>query len=119
MYDKYEQIAFESQLSVCVLANADVTDIELLNVKLAPLPEEMVRDFTGRGLRFLGVIGVIQGVVTTALTEPLDLVRIGALSAAFVRYCEVLLDVDVDVQPNDFVRFAEALWRLPDTRTAE
>jgi hypothetical protein len=113
MYDKFEQIAFEAQLAVCVLANEGVTDIELVNLRSVPLPTPP--DFTGRNLHFLGVIGVVQGVPRTALAEPLDPVRISALSAAFIRYCEVLLDAGLRPK-DDFVRFAEALWSLPDTR---
>ena len=115
MIDKFEQIAFESQLSVCILANEGVTDIELVNLKSVPLPTP--RDFPGRTLHFLGVIGIVQGVPRTALAEPLDPVRISALSAAFIAYCEVLLDAGLEQQrKGDEVDWLNRLMSLEDPR---
>jgi hypothetical protein len=115
MYDKFEQIAFEAQLAVCVLANEGVTDIELVNLRSVPLPT--ARDFTGRNLHFLGVIGIVQGVPRTALAEPLDPVRISALSAAFIAYCEVLLDAGLEQQrKGDEVDWLNRLMSLEDPR---
>src|SRR5664280_404762 len=95
MYDKFETLAMESSIAVSILANADVTDIELLPIQPKGLGTEKVNELARlwafRGLRWIGTIGIVDGQPHTALAEPLDPARISALSAAFIAYCEVLL----------------------------
>ncbi len=113
--DKFEQLAMEAQLAVCILANADVSDIELVNLKAVPLHNETTRDFTGRGLRFIGVIGIVQGVPRSALAVPLDPVRTSALSQAFIAYTQSLLDANLKPK-DDFELFMTRLCALEDPR---
>jgi hypothetical protein len=117
MYDKFQTLAMRAHDSLCVaiLANDDVTDIELVNVKLAPLPEDRARELGARGLHFLGMMGIVDGLPQTALDIPLDPVRISALSAAFVAYCEVMLRDALE--KGDEVAWLMRLFSLPDERS--
>jgi hypothetical protein len=121
VYDKFEALYMDAQLAVSILGNADVTDIEMLPMKPYELsPEkiqELVIQWAGRGLRFIGAIGIVDGKPRTALAVPLDDRRISALSQAFIAYCEVLLSGSVEEQQKgDSVTWLHALHSLPDTR---
>jgi len=118
MYDKFQTLAMRAHdsLCVCILANDDVTDIELVNPTLL-LPEDTSREFDARGLKFLGLMAVVDGLPRTALEIPLDLMRISALSAAFVKYCEDRLNGAFEPQgKGDEVAWLVRLFALPDTR---
>lgn len=119
--DKFEALAMEAQLAVCVLGNADVTDMELLLAKPNGLSPEKIRELSiqwaARGLQFIGMIGVVDGKPRTALAVPLDERRIAAISQAFISYCEVVLSDNVaERQKGDSVAWLHALHSLPDTR---
>jgi hypothetical protein len=121
MYDKFEALAMEAQLAVSVLGNADVSDVELLNIKPYPLGPEKIQElavqWAGRDLRFIGTIGIVDGQTRTALTVPLDDRRISALSEAFIAHCEVLLSDNVEQrQKGDEVTWLESLYRTADDR---
>jgi hypothetical protein len=118
MYDKFQILAMRAHdsLCVCILANDDATDIELVN-PTSPFPEDTSREFDARGLTFLGVMGIVDGLPQTALEIPLDHVRISALSAAFVKYCEDRLNGAFEPQGKaDDVDWLMRLFALPDER---
>ena len=120
MFDKFTNLAMQAHdsLCLCILANPDVTDLELVNVRVAwPLPEDTSREYEARQLGFIGVMGVVDGLPRTALDIPLDPVRISALSAAFVKHCELLLSGAFEAQgKGDSVDWLMRLFSLPDER---
>lgn len=118
--DKFEALAAESSIAVAILGNADVTDVELLPVCPNPISEnvhELSAKWAHRGLRFIGVAGLVAGRPRWALATPLDEVRAEALGAAFATYCETLLPGHVAEQrKGDEVEWLRRLWSLPDMR---
>lgn len=122
MHEKFEQLAVAAQTAVAVLGNADLTDIELLPIQPNPLCADSVRDlarqWSFRGLRFIGTIGIVDGHTCTALAEPVDHLRLAAISVAFIGYCEALLSASVEQRQkgDDGAEWCERLYRLPDLR---
>lgn len=96
VFDCFQFLASRANPAVAVLSNPDGTATELLPVMPRGLSNEdldsLVQLWAGRGLAFIGVIGMVDGVVQTALDIPLDAVRVEALSAAFARHCESLAE---------------------------
>jgi hypothetical protein len=64
-FDQFATLAMEAQLAVTVLSNAEVSDVELLPVKPYPLGPEKIQSlaaqWAGRGLQFIGTIGIVDG----------------------------------------------------------
>lgn len=99
MYDRFQRVAMRADIAVAILANADTTDIELLPVMPHGPNEDLdtlARLWAGRGLAFLGVIGMIDGTPQTALEAPLDALQMQALSAAFARHCEQIKAAELE-----------------------
>jgi len=118
--DKFEALAAESSIAVAILGNADVTDVELLPVCPNPISDnahELSAKWVHRGLRFIGVAGLIAGRPHWALAVPLDERRAEALVQAFALHCETLLQSHVEEQrKGDEVEWLRRLWSLPDMR---
>jgi hypothetical protein len=85
-YDKFEQLALDAQLSVVILGNPETSDFEMVSVAPGPLPDE--RNIRARGMRFVGVVGLVHGVPRSALDEPLDAATTSALAQAYLRFIE-------------------------------
>ncbi len=120
--DKFDVLVDEAQLCVCVLANRDVTDIELLPVKgvhnVEYAAEGLRRQFAGRDLHFIATAGLVNGVPRIEIAEPLDTFRIAALFAAFATYCEVLQEESLEqARKGDEVDWLRRLHSLEDPRT--
>jgi hypothetical protein len=88
-YDKFEQIAAEGKLAVCVLGNTQTEDFELFAVDDLPrfneCIEERQAELIGKGYSFLGVCGLVDGVPRSAFSEPLGRVMASQLSQAYLR----------------------------------
>ncbi len=85
--DKFEQIAEGADFPVCFLGNTETADYELLDLKRKPLlPESEKENLLSRGLCFIGVMGIVEGVPAAALAEPLDAATASALAQAYLRY---------------------------------
>jgi len=121
MFDKFQTLVTEATLAVEVLANADMTDIEMLpsrpNSLGAEKIDELARLWAFRGLRWIGTIGIIDGRVRAAVAVPLDPLRISALSAAFIAYGDVLLASGIEQQQTGAeLAWLEKLHSLEDDR---
>lgn len=115
VYDVFQSLAMRANPAAAVLSNPDGTATELLPVMPRGLSNEdldsLVQLWAGRGLAFIGVIGMVDGIPQTALDIPLDPLRMHALSSAFVRHCE-----QIERQKGDSVEWCERLFALPDPR---
>jgi hypothetical protein len=120
--DKFDALVEDAQLCVGVLANRDVTDIELIPLKGVPhadyTAEGLKRQFAGRDLHFIATAGLVNGEPRIALDEPLDTFRIAALFAAFATYCDVLQEERLEqARKGDEVNWLRRLASLKDPRT--
>ncbi len=83
-YDKFEQIANDAQFAAGILGNLETDDFALVDINC--VSKTPAKDLCGRGLCFLGIVGIVQGAPRIALDEPLDDATIEALAKAFVSY---------------------------------
>ena len=117
MYDKFEQIAGYARLAVGIVGNPTTSEFALVDLSGAgPVP-----DFQGeaqRGFCFIGVVGMVQGVPLIALTGPLDNAALDALSQAYIRHVECVLEGPSGPQTpgDDSERWLWRLWSLKDPR---
>jgi hypothetical protein len=117
--DKFTRLLRDAAVSVFILGNEAMTDVELVRLSPAPIPDDEVqRRIAGRDLKFVGVAGIYpNGQPCTALEQPLPRPVLDSLAAAFIPYCEPYFAEGIAAQqPGGFVEFARKLWALPDTR---
>jgi hypothetical protein len=108
---KFQQFVANAEVAVCILGNPESGDFALCD--LGPHAEDLQRDLVQRGYRFVGLLGMVQGVPRSALAEPLEANAIDALAEAFLKRW---LYGGGRPEAGDSVRFLEGLYRLPDTR---
>jgi hypothetical protein len=116
--DRFQLLAASAQICVAVLANEDVTDVELIPVRPRTISDdEMSRRCAGRNLHFLGALGTVDGIAHAQFDEPLDAQRVSALARAFAVYVQrVKVEAEPPQSAGDFVEWATRLHSLPDTR---
>ena len=127
--EKSTQLALDASVAVLVLTNAQCDDMEFLPLKPRQMTEsetaELLARWPGRGLRSVGIVGLVGTSPRCALKEPLEMPVVEAIAAAFAVYVHSLLGASVaeqmaaqlgQQQAGDFVQFAEALWSLEDPR---
>jgi hypothetical protein len=88
-------LAVASSIAVLVCASEDFSDIEMLPIKPAGLAdgekEYMRKVWPGRGLRTIGVMGLVGASPRLTLREPIDTDCITALSNAFLEHVHATL----------------------------
>jgi hypothetical protein len=70
MYDQYQILAGTSQFPCCVMGNPLTFDYELVPVDRGDVSGW--RDTTGRGMYWLGALGLVGDRPISILSEPLD-----------------------------------------------
>jgi len=98
--DKFEQIATYADYVVCILGNPLTSDFELVDMSVdlgVSMPEAAILSARQRGLYFVGVAGLAQGVPQTALAVPLDAATITALAAAYIRHIETKMKEALEI----------------------
>ncbi len=117
MYDKFEQIAGFARLAVGIVGNPRTAEFALVDLT-GPEPVPDFRGEAQRGFCFIGVVGMVQGVPFIALTEPLDSAALDALSQAYFRHVECVLEGrNRAATPwDDSEQFLWRLWSLKDPR---
>ena len=123
--ERSQNLASQSSVAVLVLMGAP-DDVEFIPLKPRAADEQMLAElkarWPGRGLRSIGVVGLVGATLCCALKEPLAPEQVDALRAAFSEYIRVLLSVSCVEQPQpsiengDEVDWLCRLWSLPDTR---
>jgi hypothetical protein len=88
--EKSTRLALDSSVAVLVLGNEDCTDIEMLPLKPRQMPpserDYLQKCWHGRGLKSLGVMGLVGPSPRFALKEPLEPERVSALADAFLEH---------------------------------
>ncbi len=89
-WDKFETLAANAALAVCMFANPQATDWALVGLDAtrdAGVLRGVMCDVNARGLGFAGVIGLMaDGSPRTALVEPLADAVVDRMSALFLGY---------------------------------
>lgn len=114
MYDKFEQLAFDARLAAGIVGNPTTSEFALVDLSgLEPVP-----DFREYGFCFIGVVGMVQGVPFIALTGPLDNDALDALSQAYFRHVECILEgrIRAATPGDDSEKWLWRLWSLKDPR---
>jgi len=125
--ERSTQIALSSSIAVMVLLNQDATDLEFWPLRPAPSQCALTgpQEFTARGLRVAGVVGLTGLKAACAFKEPLGDRVVASVAAAFLEYVRVAIGQSFADQlaaeleqreAGDFVQFAEAVWSLTDPR---
>jgi hypothetical protein len=115
MLDKFQQLAWDATYAVCILGNPEASDFELVELGTTPLTEEHRRRLSERGMGFVGVFGIVNGVPHVALAVPLDERATSALSQALVQRSEDAINA-VEEAIGDSTEFLKRLYTLPDNR---
>jgi hypothetical protein len=110
MYDKFDQLISDAQLKVLILGNPETSDFELIDLAPGPLSHDP-HNLHERGMYFVGVMGIVQGVPRSALDEPLDVLTTTALAQAFVLHAERILNARLEAD------WLGRLYQIPDTRS--
>jgi hypothetical protein len=69
--EKYAELAASAQFACTILGNTGTWDIMVLRIPYQP--KDLRDQMAGRGLRFLGVAAVVNGVVCAEFTRELEL----------------------------------------------
>jgi hypothetical protein len=121
--EKSQQLALDSSIAVQILMGAP-DDVEFVPLKPRPADDRMLAElktrWPGRGLRSVGVVGLVGVTPHYALKEPLEPEQVDMLAAAFLTYVRALLTSQEprtdSVEKGDEVAWLCRLWSLPDTR---
>jgi hypothetical protein len=119
--EKSSNLACAASVAVFVFVNEPGTDIEFLMLKPMQCPDselEAIRtSWAGRGLRSVGVIGLVGATPKCAFKEPLDASVTTSLAGAFVAYLQSLFQESFAAQLQG-VEIAELfkLWHMEDPR---
>jgi hypothetical protein len=122
MDQRFLQLAESADYAASIIGNAETRDYLLLDLR-QPAPScnsETVRTVIAYHMRYLGVVGIVEGVPRVVLGVPLDPDSISLLTHSFVRRIEAetnpLRIVAGVEKPDDFLQFMQSLWALKDLR---
>ena len=122
--EKSAQVTSESSIAVMALMGAP-SDVEFISLKPKTADEQTLSElktrWPGRGLRSIGVVGLVGITPRYALKEPLEPEQVDTLAAAFLIHVNTLLMGEHHRehrvrQKEDAVDWLERLYALPDTR---
>jgi hypothetical protein len=111
--DKFELLASYGKYPVAIMGNPQAADFELVALDGVNGLEQKI--FAARGLRFIGIIAILDSGPRTAFAELLDDAMIDTLAAAYAHSFLEQKDTRT-MQPGDSLRFLDALWQLHDPR---
>lgn len=88
--EKSTQLALDSSIAVLAIGNEDCTDIEMIPLRPHQMREsekEYLRScWHGRGLKSLGIIGLVGASPRLVSKEPLAPAQVSALQDAFLEH---------------------------------
>jgi hypothetical protein len=116
--ERSHQLAADASVAVLVLMGAP-NDVEFIPMKPRAADDQMLAElksrWPGRGLRHIGVVGLVGAAPRCVFKEPIEPEQVDALAEAFLAYLRVLSS-PYSPPVDDSVEFCERLFRLPDTR---
>jgi hypothetical protein len=119
MYDRFQQIAFDAQISAVILGNQDERTFVLIALGSEPTPED-ISHLAGSGFGFVGVTGVVDGVPRTEFAVELDAASLSVIAQAWIQYLAGVVTAKLHPptpQPvDDSIPFLERLYALNDAR---
>jgi hypothetical protein len=119
--ERSRQLVADASVAVLVVGNVETGDAEYIPVSPRPYPAHellALRDrWPGRGLRTLGVLGLIGTTPRCVFKEPLEPRTVDALAAGFLTYLNVLFGESFAEQ-REAVELAELerMFALVDPR---
>ncbi len=119
--ERSAELSLAASIAVLVLADDQFTDIEMLPVAPRQFSDYEIAQLRsrwgGRGLRSIGVIGLVGTTPECAFKAPLPLKVVTALAEAFRDYLHVLLCDSFEAQKTDVEARELARWfSLEDPR---
>jgi hypothetical protein len=108
--DKFDRLLWDAELAVGILGNPAALDFQLIDLAPGPFPDGLRDAVTKRGLYFLGVVGLVQGVPHSALAEPLDTATASWLATAYNKHVEAAVNAMLERA------CLERMYLLPDLR---
>lgn len=122
--DQLVQLLDRAQYACGIMGRPETGDYALVpaNPSLVLPPDAIIQKGQREAWRLLGVIGTVDGKPRVALAEHLDPETLVQLTDAFLSPL-ITAALDHFGPPNametgdDFVRFMERLWALPDPRS--
>jgi hypothetical protein len=119
--EKSSELACAASVAVFVLINEQGTDMEFLPLKPRQYPnselEARSARWAGRGLRSVGVIGLVGTSPKCEFKEPLDVNVVTPLAGAFIAYLQSLFQESFAEQLEGFeIQELFRLWKMDDPR---
>ncbi len=124
MYDRFEQLVFDSQISATILGNPCAREFVL--VELGPNVRQPT-DLLNRGFHFIGVTGIVDGAPRTEFAVELDDASLSAIAQAWIQHLAGVIAAKlrpVESAPRaaspdkwgDSEQWLRRLWSLKDPR---
>jgi hypothetical protein len=122
--ERSTQLALDSSVAVQVLLGSAPGDAEFIPLRPRPASQQMWDElkarWPGRGLRSVGVIGLIGTTPQVELKEPIGEEQCCRLAEAFIAYLNVLFQGNFaahrEAVQADEIAELERLYMLPDMR---
>ena len=121
--EKSTRLASDASVAVLVMMGSAPDDVEFLPLKPRTADEKTLADlrarWPGRGLRSVGIIGLVGTSPQTALKEPLEPEQTSALAFAFLTYIRALFADSFEEQREGAeIQALKNLWSLGDSRSS-
>jgi hypothetical protein len=121
--DKFEILTQTAQILSAVIGRPETDDFVLVEM---PVPDCISHGLAAQGMRFIGLLGLVDGEPRSAMAELVSDEAYASLSDVFVlqvmrvlgsRVEQIRDHISAAPEPkDDFVAFASALLALPDSR---
>jgi hypothetical protein len=119
--ERSTQLALDASVAVLILLNPECDDVEFVPLKPKGMTESecaaLRARWAGRGLRSVGVLGLVGASPRCALKEPLEPEQVSALAGAFLAYIHTLFcDSFAEQLSATETQELGRLWSLEDPR---
>jgi hypothetical protein len=122
--DKFEELTATAQILSAIIGRPETQEYVVVEM---PVPDSVSQGLAVQGMRFLGLMGIVDGASRTALAEQLSDVAMVSLADVFVQQVVRVLSSRVAAQeraaaeaeapPKDeWLAFMNTLTALPDDR---
>lgn len=118
MKDRHDVLAKFGLHPVAILGNLATHDFEVVDLEAGPLGPEYTKDWTQRGLHFVGTLGILCGEFRQyyAVELPGDVTV--ALATDYAQFLIAKINNPTPKASGDGAEWLTRLWALPDEREA-